>query len=255
MKLDFQNFGELIDKATISPYSAEASRWNGNANHADAIKLARDGWQEGSAKIAKLANVITDKITSMIETQTIRYDVTGNDFDVALMLTDAPEYWTTLETVEGSNNRMLRVIFNCGTSGDVGSEIMMAKGATIAALVAAFEIAEIRIQVDLFSRVALRGQSFQVTARVKNADQPLDIDRLAFALAHPAMLRQLIFGLRKHNGMADEMLWLPCEMKDAPKDAIYIGRSFSGEPQWTNETSAIEWIKDQLTAQGVHLSE
>lgn len=259
----FETFSSLIERA-INRKAACGERdsrstfdfdFYKTGSFDDAIKLARDGWPEGSAKIAKLANVLTDKITSMIETQTIRYDVTGNDFDVALMLSDAPEYWTTLETVEGSNNRVVKLLVNIGARATVSADQITQKGVAVATLVRALEIAEIRTEIEFISH-ATNGsrESVTVTCKIKDADQPLDIDRLAFALAHPSTLRRLIFSIREAYysfisigiGSSQDT---PSELKQA--NVIDIDRALI----FSSDDQSFAWIKDQLKAQGVHLSD
>src|SRR5438128_6821026 len=78
--------------------------YHGEANFETAANLARNGWPQGSQKIARLSNVLVDKIMTFIDAQTVQYDVTGNDFDVSMYLANVPEYWTTLETCDGQSN-------------------------------------------------------------------------------------------------------------------------------------------------------
>lgn len=260
----FESFSSLIERAINRKHAGrETDSRNTRSSEFpfyrttcfdDAVKLGRDGWPEGSAKIAKLANVLTDKISSMIETQAIRYDVTGNDFDVAMMLESVPEYWTTLETVEGSNNRVVKLLVNIGARVDVSSAQITRKGVAIATLVQALEIAEIRTEIEFISHAISGLHSVTVTCKIKNADQPIDIDRLAFSLAHPSTLRRLIFSIRESYGDFMRLgiggsIDTPSARIDA--NAINIDRALI----FSSDDQSLAWIKNQLKAQGVNLSE
>ncbi len=58
---------------------------------------------------------------------------------------------------------------------------------------------------------------------VKQPDEPLDLDRISFAVAHPSMLRRVCFRIMEFTfenrvgayGMVEKM-------KDIPEDAMYI---------------------------------
>lgn len=219
----------------------------------DALALARNGWREGSNKINSLANVLIDRVSSMIETQTINYDVTGIDFDVAMVLQGIPECWSNFETIEGSSNRMIRLVFNCFVSAAIDPDVIIAKGATICALIIVLETYGIRVELDLVSAT----DNALITARVKNTDQPLDVDRLSFALTHPSMFRRIIFSvlesdyefMKLHNWGYGS----PREF-NAPKSDLYIGASSSLDSMWDDQDSAIAWIMSQLKAQGVSVN-
>jgi len=88
---------------------------------------------------------------------------------------------------------------------------------------------------------------------IKEAGEPIDVDRIAFALAHPGCLRRLGFSIMEQASKKIQKAidtrsryGQPAEWKE-PEDGIYIGKtSLDG-----SEESRVEWIKQQLADYGI----
>jgi hypothetical protein len=137
----------------------------------------------------------------------------------------------------------------------------------IASLIELLEFAGNRVELTITDAAALRStivQSTIVQPRiiVKAADQPLNLDRVVFALAHPGSLRRLGFAWQDRlpddiyqyldsgrGGVVDLT-----EEEQAEYD-LYIGGSLLGAAQWTNDKSAESWVLQQLKQQGVELND
>lgn len=234
--------------------------WSGTSNFNAAVELARRGWPEGAAKVKAISAATITKVTSLMDETQILMDVSGLDFDMGAYMSGQPEHWMTehTETVEGRANRHVRVVFNYGALGDVSGEVKIAKGAAVAALVACLEAAGNR--VELIGATLTTDHSagvLQTYTMLKAADQPLDIDRIAFALVNPAMQRKLHFAIRESLdwfcvGGGDEV----GASDDIPigpeRGDIYIGAGRGGV-QWTDSTKMQAWVIEQLEKQGVVL--
>ena len=141
-------------------------------------------------------------------------------------------------------------------SAGISGQEMFNKGATIAALIELLERAGKR--VELKGRMAVTGydkpvSTFRYQMIIKEAGEPIDVDRIAFALAHPGCLRRLGFSIMEQ---ASEKIQKaidttyrygqPAEWQE-PEDGIYIGKtSLDG-----SEESRVEWIKQQLADYGI----
>jgi hypothetical protein len=91
---------------------------------------------------------------------------------------------------------------------------------------------------------------FEISVVVKKSSQPLDMSDLAFCLAHPAMLRRIMFSVAEIEGWSDfaDAYGYPAEASD--KGDIYLREIFSGtEP----DTEAISRVFAELEKLGINI--
>ena len=91
-----------------------------------------------------------------------------------------------------------------------------------------------------------------MTIELKQAGQPLDLDRLSFALAHPASLRRLTFAAYESFPYGSDSGYGQPKEYSTGAD-VYIGCSMHGQPKWIDTEAATEWIFKQLKDQGVSI--
>lgn len=243
----YNSLGEFIEAAESNPHPMTlSSSWAGVQTLPEATHLARFGWSEGLSKVNRIAERIEARVTSLIEIPQVTYDVTGLDYDIGLVTQGIPESWYSFQTMtqEGTGFRHVRVVVNFAVSGGIQAPIIENRGAICAALVMSLEAAGIRVTLDAVCAVSGDKECW---INLKHSDQPLDVDRLAFALVHPAMLRHLLLNAKPWHSRA------PRETSD--QGDIYINSAMFGESQWSDETKASEWIINQLKIQGVHIHE
>jgi len=264
--IKFDSWGEMVERAANRPQSSfatqlssrknESGGWYGKASWEDALRMAREGWPEGSSAAAKLSAVVREKIGSIMAKAEIQFDVTGQDYDIGLVNQGVPECWYySEEKLEDGPGKFIRLVFNNCTSGGVSANVMARKGAAVGAVVELLELAGHHVEVIL----ACANAHWLWQTTIKTADQPLDIDRLMFALAHPASFRRLHFSLfeeydafmKQHSSSYGRVMEVPKSMQGD----IYIAGSLYSEPQWASEEAAQRWVIDQLKAQGVKISE
>lgn len=240
-------------KYAIESYDTQIDDWLGNATYDEALSLARNGWPTGTAKVQGLTANITSKLTSLIEVPTIQYDVTGMDYDIGLYLSGRPECWYNFENSvqEGTGTTIVRMVYNYGARFSVSPEAMIARGVVAASLVVLLEQTGRRVELIACNRTE---EGTDIRIPVKMADWDLDIDRLSFILAHPAMLRRLGFAIRRHKGNAKG--WgddRSIELGDTERGDIYFNAGIGDE--WRNEASALAYVKQELAKQGVAIRE
>lgn len=234
------------------------SHWNGWVDFEAAMRLARDGWQQGADSVAQMSTTILNKVTGLIEREQVVYDVEGIGLDVATYLNGEPECWQRFDTElrEGEGSKHLRVVFNTTVSGGIGADVIEARGAAVAALVQALEFAGRRVELWGIAVCAQSYKgSFEARVQVKAADQDLDMSRVAYALAHPSMLRRMGFACVEADDVASYRLGYgygrPCDTDN--KGDIYVNEGTLGEVQWSRPASAINWVLAKLKEQGVNL--
>lgn len=229
---------------------------------AHALELARYGWPEGVAAAKPLTDALFDKVTSLVEREEVLHDVVGSSIDIGAYLNGDPECWTRMEShiVDGNSPRIFRLVYNASASAGITPDTMIGKGAAIAALVKALEFAGHRVEVWCIPwagsshKYGSGRPEHETRVLVKAADQDLDFGRLVFALAHPSTVRRLGFACLEADRTIKTLgkgYGRPADCEESERGDIYIGRSFYGEPQWTDAQSVIAWILETLKTQGV----
>lgn len=273
--LRFKSFAEYIHAAETRekvPGTCNSSHdgdayFTGTNSWADAVKLARDGWPQGTERVNAISRRLEAKVLHRIVREDTRYDVEGMGFDVARYLDGEPEHWVQPEestfAVEGQRHVKIEVSMMC--SGGISADIIMRRGAAIAALVELLEYSGQRVELWLTSANAGHnghlGNPVHVThIRVKAYDQPLDPARVAFALVHPSTFRRFMFALQEgaRPDLAKRSLGVSgygCVTNAVKEDdtSIYLPAMFYGDERWESEDSAETWILAILAKQGVEL--
>lgn len=240
--------------------NTSTSYFSGTENYQEAVDLGYSGWLEGQEKATAISTPIVETIAARIERLDVVHDVEGAGIDVARYTDGEPECWQRWQSsiVEGKGNRVLKLVFNYAVSAGISTEVIMAKGAAIAALVQALEYGGFRMEVVVSMGLSSPGKTSESYIRIKDASQDLNMPRLMFTLAHPAMLRRLGFAYIERlpkpfvEALGSSYGW-PAEVSSTGD--IYVGKSFLGEPQWTDPKSVSEWIVSELKKQGITLRE
>ncbi len=226
-----------------------------------AVKLAREGWAEGAAKIKESLDVLYSAVPSKRFSQEISMAVTGpGTLDVGRYFEGHPEAWMVWQEKEdergSARGPVVTIAFNVSASSGVSGAEMIQKGGTIAALVDLLERSGRRVELVLTCGTNRgTGHAVRVTVMVKEANDILDIDRIAFALGHPSSLRRLGFSVweqapanvRKACAITLEGGYGRCEDWDIP-DALMIRSSDSSS---RNEAGRLAFLRQTLEAQGV----
>lgn len=277
-EINFPSWGAFLDVAGKRPRTYGASRrttergFSGTPDFPSALALARDGWPEGRANVDKVSAELFNFISNDIQRENISFDVHGDFIDVARFVDNEPECWGVFETVKarGEGVKLVRVLFNITASAGVSAKAMVAKGAVVTALVQLLEFAGHRVELTVCEGTkGDKGGQFVTRILVKEFDQNLDLGRVAFAMAHPSMLRRLWFSLAENlvdrEGYGEEFqremevgmgYGSPIDVK-AEEGEIYVGASSTekgtatAEINWTNPKAARDWILEKLREQGV----
>ncbi len=176
----------------------------------EAMHLARNGWPEGQEALQRAMHLFVDKLSGRVPQPTYQWDVTGNQFDVAEMLTGNPEYWVEQvasdNTVESQNAKILRITWNPSNSGGTGAHRLAAVAGPVLSLAHLLEVSGRGVEIYMtyaamnqWTKSGDRtnnGPVCELRMMVKAANQPLDLQRAAYAFGHPTLLRRIIWGVR-----------------------------------------------------------
>lgn len=257
--------------ASRSSHEQGRGDWHGTDTWGEALKLARDGYKEGTERVRNIARRLETRIIHRIVREDVRYDVEGMGFDIARYLDGEPEHWVQPEestfAVEGQ--RHVKIEVSVSVSCGIGTETIARRGAAIAAAVELLEFAGTRVElwtVDAGSGRTANGEAnFIARTRVKAYDQPLDMSRVAFALVNAANTRRLHFALQestRHEICVGKGIGTHAGAYGYPTDApkhddtsVYLPAMVYGDPRWASEDSAEAWILSMLAEQGVVLAD
>lgn len=182
-----------------SEHFNEGSLWSGGSltySIEDAFRLATHGWPEATRRATELSRRLSDRVVTLSgenEEPVIGFDVTGGAYDAGARIVGVPECWGTVAPVRA--RRGVRIVANIDASGGVSNETLIQRGAAVGALVMVMQARGHAVTVDVLcpdGSFSKRGCFVRVADG--GSGSIVDIDKIVFALAHPAMLRVFFRG-------------------------------------------------------------
>lgn len=204
-RIEFASLTELAEYASKAPkghasMSTEREhgehQWTYGVLRPGAVQMAKSGWPDGAAK----ARALLDKldVPPIVDTHSATVnDVTGSYVDVGEYVQGTPECMVDFKP-DTRPVRFVHVIVSGIFPWQLKGDNIMQRGVTIAAIVDALESRGIRCSVELLTRFGARyepGHYVDVSVCIKDTTQPLNLDVLTFAVAHPATFRRLLFAV------------------------------------------------------------
>lgn len=235
---------------------------------ADAIKLAANGWTGGAARIQAGQLRHFEAISNRILRDDPVNDVEGCGFDVSLVLANEPEAWLRYEQsiaeVQGVGN-IIRIVLNASVSSGIETEVIFRRGEAVAAVCELLEHAGRRVELIVLPVVSrcsrdAKTKRIESTLLVKDAHQPMDFARLAFALCHPSLLRRFGFKIIEEAGsdydyFTSASYGHPASppARDREDCQIYIKEGLLTDTDFQTVEAARAWVIRTLESQGVEL--
>jgi hypothetical protein len=208
-QVTFNSVQDLLDWIDVTPplsnmlqsnssiaVSYRQTEFSGAESMAQARELV-EGWQEGISLVEAFSRPVVDMITSKVERNDIYHDVEGMGIDIAAYVEGEPECWQAYQAthVEGTGRRVLRLVVNAAVSGGINKSKITERGAFIASTVDCLERAG--FSVEVWYCIGIRNhenkKNVDFNTLLKPSNQPIDMARFAFVLAHPAMFRRIMF--------------------------------------------------------------
>lgn len=258
VKMQFDSLLEVTDFATNTPRSeswkasqstdyAGGRSWDLGANFTEALRLARDGWEEGIRQLHALAATVPNAVA-----YEQRYGIAGERPDVPRYLAGDPFNMVHRGKVRKPKPGMTLVI-SIGANCNVNSRDMWNYGAAMTALIDRLESRGVRVEViGCWTSQSYKRFSFSWT--VKRREDALDLSAIAFGLAHPAMLRRIGFAIMERSDMPTDVGYgrsqskiKPEDLVDAPDGALFIGGVGSTSKCHTM-AGALEYAKAEINA-------
>ena len=182
------------DAECSSKHHEPEKRWCNNTTLEESIELARHGWKEGSS-------MMTDKLelahrsTKFERLPDYEYDVAGYVPNIPLYVSGSPAHMMTPVGDDKSSKKTIEILVSINASGSITADTILNRGASILSLVDKLEHGGMSCHVTGCHYVMANrnGSKRYFEFPIKKAGVPMDIDRCAFALVHPALLRRIAF--------------------------------------------------------------
>lgn len=225
------------------------------ASIGEAIGLARMGWPEGRDKLS--ANLDAAKFVNVSSNHKAEdLDVAGAYPIVPAFIAGAPDCMVSIGLSQSATKPIYRFIVNLALSCTVNGNVMARRGAAILSWVDRLESEGARCEVVAFYSVSSETH-YTLGFTIKRADEPLDLDRMAFALVNPSMTRRIIFGcyesIPEDEGRSDYGVPsdnMPEEYRQG--HSIYFKRLLGGESEWSTPAKAVAAVEAAIIAVTQH---
>jgi hypothetical protein len=206
----------------------------------DAIGMATGGWQYGASLITRLQRDYVARVSDGIKSPVVAFDVTGDFLDVGAFVSGEPECFGFWDTANGNRkDKFITITVTSGFSWQVAESDIVKRGAAILSLVDILETNGVRCRV--ISEVIMQDKSdesrLQMSVVVKDFQDSLDLEKIAFSIVSPAFLRRFFFAIversKKHARMSHDGYGRCIESKTLiDADNIIVGTGDPASADW-----------------------
>ena len=192
----FNDLPELVHWLSTEPKrwrSQTSSRempskgWDLHVGYAGALKLARDGWEEGVRNLHALSALVPNQTLVTRE-----YSMAGDFPDVPRYLAGDP-FNMVKRGKERAPKPTITIAVNTRISCAIDSQQAANFGAALVALVDRLESRGTRVELLGLLSTNVTRRRMCLSWTIKRAEDHLDLSAVAFSYAHPAMFRRLGF--------------------------------------------------------------
>ena len=189
--VEFIQAAPRLDGANDASVTEDASAaWDDNSGYKGALELSEKGWPKGVKQMKEFAVEAGENYDTM---PAYTYDMAGAFPDVGSYCAGDPEYMALPVEIEGKP--ICRILVEVGKAHSIKAPNAMRYGVAILGAVNSLIVAGITVVLD-GSRSGGLGSTdtwHQWIFPLGGGDEVVDLDRLAFALAHPALTRRIAF--------------------------------------------------------------
>ena len=224
--MEFPDFHSFLDACRgtnpsrcSNAYDSGMPSFYGSKSYEETMDLAEHGWPQGLEMIRKVQSE-----TPIRDKEIWMHSIAGAIPDVPLFLAGSPEH---MMSQHREPKKTMTIEIARGVRGFTSIEDYMAHGAMVLSLLDYAEEAghPIELYITIYASSGRHDYVHRILA--KKAGEHMDMDRLAFMMAHPSFHRRLIFSLREMVGDVGGSGDVPKQFRIP--DAIYIPMLFDIE--------------------------
>jgi hypothetical protein len=181
-------------KENCTSHERKDESWFGTKTFDEAVTMAvSTGWPEGRKLLTDSFARVSPRPTYY---PTIEFSVAGGYPIVPVYCSGDP---SCMAVDPGADHRtskpIVRIDYNHWISAYVTVNDMMLRGAAVLSLASRLEAQGISTELRIIGNTRSGSKTWRYSIVYKKAGEYLDIDRAAFAIAHPASMRRLAFAL------------------------------------------------------------
>lgn len=202
--IDFKSIGEFHDYLKNTPINDvfrweelsstkvgdRAERFTGSKSFDEAEELLKNGWKNMSEKLTQKLKAEENKTQVMTKRRTV-YDVAGFQCSVPRFLQGIPQSMVNVKNVP-VKQKVITIVKSIDYSASISQETIIEESVKALMIVKKIEAQGIKCNLDI-ALGTCGDKQFFVKLRIKNANERLNVSKLAFPLVHPSMLRRLMF--------------------------------------------------------------
>lgn len=160
-------------------------------NFNQAVELLTNGWEDISKRMTQKLDAKKNSVVWEQKQKQV-YDVVGFQASVPRFLQNIPTSMINKKSFR-SKDKVVTMTKAISYLGNVSVEMIIEESIKALMVVKKIEAQGIRVNLNIMRAHAMKGNTMVLKVRIKNANERLNISKLAFPLAHPSMLRRLAF--------------------------------------------------------------
>lgn len=262
----YESLGAFVDYAETHRDKSGSSQtsgasWAGTASFNDAVNLARDGYRDIRPAVDGMAESIIGEVKAQLAVKPVQvFDVAGGAVDIGMFLNGEPECMLdmVLKPATGFGN-VVTILINGRYSAGISAEQVKSLGIALCALVEILARCQTSAEIWIESSVSGNGGKYSSLVKLAEAWEPLDINGLMFAIAHPSFVRRICFGAEEGEPMHIRSKFGFTEhggygMPITPQCANVVGADLTvGSPSeyGRNASFGADWVISKLEALGL----
>lgn len=224
-------FAARANRFDLASESMDGStaRWAGTPSLLEARRLLREGWNESAERITKRVKV--NRVQHNVQSTRPAYSVVGGQASVPRYIQGIPTNMVDRRPIT-QKQKIVIVNKDIAFSASVKPSAIEEEGIKCLQVIQALEGKGYRVKLNLTWCTCARGSGKNVAMRVtvKKPEERMSINKLAFPIAHPSMLRRIGFSwMERSEIVVCQSLNSGYGMPDAealrnvlPKDELFL---------------------------------
>lgn len=265
----FDSVHEALTVAKSNPDPKSSNRegesdWNGYTKTLNkAVALGVEGWSEVRPDVERQFGELETQLSERLDTMfTVFNNVVGGCVDVGMFLSGRPDCMIDFLPVEQDRmGRVVKVVVNMTASAFVTGDTLKRRGIVACALIDAIHKlgvgVEVWIEMAISTKFEKASDVYSALVKVHDSSEMMDINKIMFALCHPAMFRRVGFSLLEQSGWKhrDELVRAsygypaPIQTQQHLGADVLIDRVQDAKGDWVNDP--IGWVMSTLDGLGL----
>lgn len=193
-------------KSYLASAKTSDPKWSGTKTLEDAYDLLEHGCPDLAKKITTALKVKVSTTQAKQLRKTVN-DVCGFQANVPLFMVGVPTNMIQTKRVQ-QKQKVVTVIKPISASAAIKPQEIIDNGVACLQVVDAIEKAGYRVNLYLVEASKSGGRTCGMLVKVKSANERMSVSKMAFCMAHPAMLRRISFAwLERFKHVTSDFTW------------------------------------------------